>query len=358
MAVSDINLDKELPFVSIIVLNYNGKRFLYQCLSAIFQISYPSSNFELIFVDNASTDGSAGYVSEKFPTVKIVALDKNYGFTEGNNIGANFARGDLIVFLNNDTVVHGDWLIELVKTIDLDPRIGVCGSKIISMENQDVVQYSGRCLHILGDVIPNPSVNFKSDLGTEFPVVGSVQGASFLIRKNVFKSLLGFDSSYFLYSDEVDICYRTWISGYYVTYAPKSIVYHYGGGGSVRNVDQYLSGILNERLKSPLRIYYGNRNSITNVLKNFAMPNAIIGYCFSLLYFNVQLIGLLKVHDIKNTKLLFCAYLWHFKNIKIVWKKRLIVQANRKISDHELIQKKILLSLSGLIRRMKTEVLR
>lgn len=253
LGIKEIVSDTELPFVSIIVLNYNGKFFLSNCLSSIYQIAYPHSNFELIFVDNASTDGSIEYVRENFPSTIILALEKNYGFTEGNNRGAKLAHGDFLVFLNNDTEVHRDWLYELVKIMATDPRIGICGSKIMSMKKPGIVQYSGRCLHILGGVIPNPSINFKSGMGTSFNVVGCVQGSSFLVRKSVFKSLLGFDSSYFLYSDEVDLCQRAWISGNYVAYSSKSIVYHYGGGGSEGNTNDYLSGILNERLKSPLQ---------------------------------------------------------------------------------------------------------
>ena len=179
---------EKLPFVSVVVLNYNGRAFLDACLSSVFQISYPRSSYEVILVDNASTDGSVEYVRNNFPLIRILALNKNYGFTEGNNKGAEFARGDLIVFLNNDTVVDKNWLNELAKVALSDSKIGICGSKIMSMKDHNVTQYNGRHLHVLGGVIPGAFYTYKNELGKEFHAVGSVQGSSFLVRKDVFKS--------------------------------------------------------------------------------------------------------------------------------------------------------------------------
>lgn len=106
---------EKLPFVSIVVLNYNGKAFLDDCLNSIFNIRYHSSLYEVLVVDNASTDGSIEYIRNRFTKVKLFALENNYGFTEGNNIGAKYASGDFIAFLNNDTIVDENWLNELVK---------------------------------------------------------------------------------------------------------------------------------------------------------------------------------------------------------------------------------------------------
>ena len=341
--------------MSIIVLNYNGKAFLHNCLSSIYRISYPTSCYELIFVDNASTDGSVEYVANNFPKTKILALNKNFGFTEGNNRGAELANGELIAFLNNDTIVDKDWLSELVQTIRVNPRIGICGSKIMSMQNPSSTDYSGRCLHILGGEIASPPVINENMDKTFFANVGCIQGSSFIVWKNVFKNLMGFDKIYFMYSDEIDICNRAWVSGYYVTYASKSIVYHYGGGGSIIKGTKTASGLVSERLKSPFRIYYGNRNSLINIGKNLEFKNMLLGYLASILYFDVQLLGLLKLKNFSGIKLLFQAYLWPLKNLKVVWEKRIIIQSTRKITDQELIQRKMLLSLTGLIIRLKTE---
>lgn len=340
---------EKLPFVSVVVLNYNGRVFLDACLSSVFQISYPRSSYEVILVDNASTDGSVEYVRNNFPLIRILALNKNYGFTEGNNRGAELACGDLIVFLNNDTVVDKNWLNELARVALSDSKIGICGSKIMSMKDRNVTQYNGRHLHVLGGVIPGGFYTYKNELGKEFHAVGSVQGSSFLVRKDVFKSLGGFDRDYFLYSDEVDICYRAWISGYYVAYAPNSIVYHYGGG-TAKTLNSNRSGILYERLKSSLHIYYGTRNSIINVLKNLELRNMLLGIVFSFFLLLFHLIVLLMDRDIKDARLLISASIWPIKNLKNVWKKRLNVQARRKLSDQKLLEWKLLISITDTLR--------
>lgn len=350
MILDDNNFNK-LPKVSIIIVNYNGRNFLDACLTSIIDINYPRNKYEVIFVDNASTDKSVEYVHTKFPWVKILQLTKNYGYTGGNNRGAKIASGDLLVFLNNDTLVDKNWLYELVKTIYIDSKIGVCGSKIISMRDQNIVQYNGFLLHFLGGVIPADFYRYENEFGQKFNIVGSVQGSSFIIKKSVFKDLHGFEDDYFLYGDETDICHRAWISGYYVAYAPNSIIYHYGGG-TVGTLNNRQAGFLNKRLISSSRIYYGNKNAITNIIKNLELRNMLSGIFFTNIYLFMQFFILLKDKDFKNIKLLLHSYLWPIKNMKCVWRKRVIVQANRKVSDKELIKKRILLSITDLFRRI------
>lgn len=337
-----------MPIVSIIITNYNGKHFLDACLSSVLQVNYPPDRYEIILVDNASTDGSVEYVRREFPLVKVLPLSKNHGFTGGNNIGAQTALGDFIVFLNNDTIVDKDWLSELVTVTLSDSRIGICGSKIISMKDRKTIAYNGRVLHMLGGVLPDKFLTFKNKYGEKIYIVGCIQGSSFLIRKQVFKILRGFDEDYFLYSDEFDICYRAWIKGYYVTYAPNSIVYHYSGGTAGRLRHKF--SILHERLKSSLLIYYGNRNSIVNILKNLELKNAIFGLIFSFLFLIFQLFVLLNIDDTKGIQLLINAYIWPTKNLKSIWRKRIIIQKGRRVTDNELIRKRILLPVSMLIR--------
>jgi len=340
---------EKLPFLSVVVPNYNGRAFLDACLSSIFNINYPLSSYEVILVDNASNDGSVDYVRNNFPLIRILALNKNYGFTCGNNKGAEFARGGFIIFLNNDTVVDKNWLNELTKVALSDSKIGICGSKIMSMNDHAVTQYDGRHLHVLGGVVPGNPYTYRNKAGKEFYVVGSIQGSSFLVRKDVFKSLGGFDDDYFLYSDEADICYRAWISGYYVAYAPDSIVYHYSGG-TAGTLNRNRSGILYERLKSSLRVYYGTRNAIINVLKNLELKNLLLGIVFSFFLLLFQLLVLLIDGDIKNVRLLMSASMWSIKNLKSVYKKRLDIQARRKLSDQKLLERRLLFSINDILR--------
>src|SRR5665647_2274421 len=116
-----MSVECSLPSVSIIVLNYNGRKYLDDCFSSLAKISYPKSRFEVILVDNFSSDGSVGYVRNMYPWVKVAPLSKNYGFTGGNNVGAGLAKGEYLVFLNNDVVVDVDWLKALVNVVLTHP---------------------------------------------------------------------------------------------------------------------------------------------------------------------------------------------------------------------------------------------
>ena len=337
---------KELPMVSIILLNYNGKRFLDGCFSSLSRINYPKSCYEVIMIDNGSLDDSVEFVRQNFPWVKILALNGNYGYAGGNNRGVDVAKGDFIVFLNNDTVVDEEWLAELVNVMLLDDKIAICGSKVVSMDNPHHVQYAGGFLNLVGGALFYPFHGQKSR--HDFYLVGSIFGASFLMKKVIFKKIGGFDESFFMYSDENDLCLRAWIQGYHVAYSPYSIVYHYGGG-TAGTLSRNQSCILSARLRSSLRIYYGNRNSIASIIKNFQIKNLFIGIAFSYLYLLFQLILLLRVKS-SEVKFLVKAGFWPIKNLKKIWKKRLIVQKCRKINDQTLLEWKLLLSITDMLR--------
>lgn len=119
------------PFVSIITVNYNGLRFLDTCLSALGRIEYPGDRFEVVLVDNASTDGSAAWVREHFPWVRVIENDKNLGFAGGNNVAIRATQGDYVALINNDTAVEPGWLDALVEVAEHDPQIGACTSKLL-----------------------------------------------------------------------------------------------------------------------------------------------------------------------------------------------------------------------------------
>ncbi|MCP4362236.1 MAG: glycosyltransferase, partial [Chloroflexi bacterium] len=113
----------ENRIASVIILGYNGKDFLEACLSSVLDQSYPSEKYEVIFADNASVDGSAAYVASNFPTVHVARFDRNWGFAEGNNRAAELAKGRYLVFLNQDTIAHYDWLAEMVRVMESDSSI-------------------------------------------------------------------------------------------------------------------------------------------------------------------------------------------------------------------------------------------
>lgn len=336
------------PLVSIIVLNYNGKGFLERCLSSVLQIDYPSERYEVILVDNGSTDGSVDFVEQKYPTVKILALSANYGFTTGNNKGAKSAKGDIFVFLNNDTFVDRNWLKQLIWVMTTE-QVDICGSQIVFMRQPTAVQYAGGYLHLIGGAIFVPF--HKGEPSKRYYLVGSVCGASFAIRRSVFEDLGGFDDDFFLYADEGDLCLRALIYGYQIAYSPYSIVYHYAGGSGSEKCNSNLQSndMAYSRLVSPFTIYYGNRNSIALLMKSFQTRNLLAGLTFSYLYVFLQLV-LLLLNKRSEVKLLIIASIWPFKNLKMIWRKRRQIQERRKVSDNRLIRRGLLLSISKTLR--------
>jgi len=186
------------PKVCIIILNWNGKELLKDCLSSIFKLTdYP--NYKVIVVDNGSTDGSVEFVRRNFKKVDILSLDRNYGFSKGNNIGIRYAlkkyKPKYVLLLNNDTeIIQRDWLKKLVETAESDEKIGIVGPKLIYPDG--TLQHYG-LLHLSNLIFPHyierrPYTNFNMVQRA----VLATNGACFMVRTKVIKR-------YNLFYDEI-----------------------------------------------------------------------------------------------------------------------------------------------------------
>jgi GT2 family glycosyltransferase len=337
-----------LPFISVVIVNYNGQRFLENCLSSVLAVDYPSECYEVILVDNASKDGSVAFVKQKFPRVRILELDKNYGFTGGNNKGARFGKGETIVFLNNDTVVDRQWLRQLVWVMERED-FAICGSRVFYLAQPDAIQYAGGYLHLIGGAVFPPFHNDQTF--KQYYSVSTVCGASFAIRRDAFEDLDGFDDDFFIYAEEGDLCLRALICGYKIAYAPNSIVYHNAGGsGQSDGCFQKLpNDVAESRLLSYLTVYYGNRNSLVLLIKNFQIRNVLYGLLFSYLYLVFQLCILLK-RKRSEVKLLISASVWSLQNLRSILQKRFLVQKKRKVSDSQLVKSGLILTIAQTLK--------
>ena len=222
--------------LSIIVVSWNTRQLLDDCLTSVYAYP-PQEMFEVIVVDNASHDGSAAMVREKFPQVRLVESPNNVGFAEGNNLAVPLCRGDYILLLNPDTVVKPDAFDALTAFMDAHPEAGAAGSMLLNPD--ETLQPSchpaprlsrdlWRLFHL--DVVAAYGRYHMHKWPTDTPrEVDVIQGASMIVRKAILDRIGFLDGDYFMYSEEVDLCYRLQQAGWRLYWVPGSRVIHYGG---------------------------------------------------------------------------------------------------------------------------------
>jgi GT2 family glycosyltransferase len=247
-----------LPFVSILMVNYNGLAHLKEFFESAFTLNYPRDKYEVVCVDNASKDGSPDWIHENYPQVKLVCLDKNTGFAVGNNIGAKYCRGKFLALINNDTVLDKDWLIELVKQAVREPN-AVYGSKMLWYSNHDYIVYGGGKLFAWGD--PCHLQTYARDMKdkTEPTFTMYADGCGMLIPQDVFEKIAGFEESYFCYCEDIELSWKTWLAGYKIYFVPTAKFYH--------KVSATMGG------RSPMVIFLMWRNQLRNIIKFIEMPS-------------------------------------------------------------------------------------
>lgn len=240
------------PRISVIVLNYNGRQWLEPCFSALAaQVDAPP--FETLLVDNGSADDSVPFVAERFPSVRIVGNGRNLGFAAGNNAGAHAALGDTLVFLNNDTSPAVDWLARLHAASIEAPGRDLVTSRIVFLDRPDVVDSAGDGYLRAGGAFKHGHGAYAAGFTSSREVFGA-SGAAFLIRREVFERLKGFDEDFFMVYEDVDLSYRARLAGYRCWYAADAVVRHAGSG---------TLGVM-----SATAVFYGQRNLEWVWLKN------------------------------------------------------------------------------------------
>ena len=215
--------------VSIIIINWNGKNLLRKCLpSVITAAEYVKKRYEIIIVDNDSTDGSVQFLKSKFPKVKVIILKENTGFVRGSNMGVKSAKGDILVFLNNDIMVRKDSFKYLLKHLK-KPNIFGVSPKLIKWDKKTIQTEFLGCSFVLGMVVrTEPNIN-KIDMGEfkEPRLTFIVPGGASAIDRKKFLKLGGFDEIYSpFYWEDTDLSYRAYKRGWVCLYEPKAVFYH------------------------------------------------------------------------------------------------------------------------------------
>ncbi len=222
------------PRVAIVILNWNGRDDVLNCVSTLPRLTYP--NFEVTIVDNASADGSVEALRERFPQQRVLIMEKNLGFCGGNNRGIQdaLARGaDYVLLLNNDTEMHPELVSELVSIARTDATIGAVGAKNLRLEDPSQVwgaygqlTYGKELIRLIGQGKPD---------GPEFSGVQDVDwviGNGIMMSRRAIETIGGFDEGFFGYHEDVDWCHRAGKAGFRIVFNGRAIIYHKGFGAS------------------------------------------------------------------------------------------------------------------------------
>ena len=212
------------PLISIIITTYNSERYIESCIKSIIDQRYTlKSLFEIIVIDNSSTDSTVNIIRNNFPQVLLIDNDKNPGYGSANNLGVSLAKGEYLIIINPDTVVEEGWLEGLVMPLTNSGKL---------ITTPKILVYDGTLINTCGNVIHTTGLAFTrgyNSLPNTFQnpeYINGISGCCFAIKKNDFLNLGGFDESIFLYYEDVDLSFRAHLSGFKILYVPNSRIKH------------------------------------------------------------------------------------------------------------------------------------
>lgn len=255
--------------IAIVILNWNGKQFLEQFLPGVVKnSSVPNFKVDVVIADNGSTDGSTEWLKQNYSTLRIIELDKNYGFTGGYNKALKLIDTDYYILLNSDIDVPERWLEPLASFMSTTPNAAACMPKLLNYNKPHEFEYAGAAGGYL-DLLGYPFCRgrllnvIEQDHG-QYDTLQEVfwaTGACMMVRANEFWNAGGLDDDFFAHMEEIDLCWRLKRQGFSIWCVPESVVYHVGGGTLSSN--------------SPQKVYYNHRNNLAMLLKNLSRTSLI-----------------------------------------------------------------------------------
>lgn len=309
-------MSDEAILASVIVVGYNSRSDLQDCLSSV--CSQTLDSYEIIFVDNDSDDESVEFVQNQFPSVRVIANNTNRWYAGGNNDGLQEARGEYLVILNPDVKVKEDWLEKLIETLRNDKDIGLTTSRIVHFDDRDKLNTCGNLTHLTGLGFCR-GLDKPFDYYDEAHRVGAVSGCSFAMRREIYEKYGGLDESFEHYLEDIDISWRVRLAGYDIIYVPESVVYH-----------KYNFSL------PPWKFYNMERNRYMIILKHLQirtlfkiLPALIVTELVIWVYAFLSGTGAVA-SKLRSWK-------WLFRNLPLIIRKRRRIQAIRERSDRELL---------------------
>ncbi|MCY3998194.1 MAG: glycosyltransferase family 2 protein [Flavobacteriaceae bacterium] len=297
--------------IAIAILNYNGLDLLKQFLPHVIS---NSPEGKIYIIDNGSSDDSIHWIKTYYPSIKIISLDKNFGYARGYNQGVQQIKESLICFLNNDVQVPENWLQPILMEFDSKPQISIAQPLILDYKKPKYFEYAGAGGGYLdffgfpycrGRIFNRLEKITSIDRATRSIFWAS--GACFFVKKEVFEAMGGFDENFFCYQEEIDFCWRAKRYGYYTAAIGQSEVYHLGSGSA---------------MTSASKVFYNHRNSLMMLFKNTSLSDLIVILPSRLMMdFFIGIFYLIQF-KLSRFKAIIRSHWSFFRNCSIVYNKR------------------------------------
>ncbi len=322
-----------LPMVSVVIPNWNGRKYLNDCLTSIREQSH--KNLEIIVADNASQDDSVEFMQKNFPEVIVIKNSKNLGFGGGNNSGIRAAHGKYIMMQNNDTRLEPNCIEELIKSIEKNEKYGACASKILLQYEDNILDVAGIAVCLDGLSIGRGRLESGDKYNLEEEVFFA-SDCGCLYRKEMLDDI-GltkeiYDEDFFAYADETDMGFRAQLAGWKCIYSPQAVVHHYHSASS----GSY----------SSFKAFLVERNRIWVAVKSFPLSILFLGVFYTFLRYFYQAVGALtgkgaagkftkEASKIKLVIILIKANISALLGLPKMLKKRKEIMAKKRISNKE-----------------------
>ena len=317
------------PIVSIIIPHWNGIEILSECIESLKKSTLPS--FEIIVSDNASSDGSQAWIKENHPDIILLENDKNYGYAGGCNYGSDIAKGEFLLFLNNDTIQNPNWLQPLVDRMKSDESIAALQPKILNYYSRNIFDYaggSGGHLDLFCFPFARGRIFLEQEKDTgqydDAQKCFWASGTAMLVRKKTFFAAGKFDETFFAHMEEIDLCWRFQAMGFQVWSEPKSVIYH--------------KNAVSLPMHTHRKYYLNHRNSLLMLFGNYSIPVAFyVGFIRIMLEFVALGYAFVKM-DWNHVTGILRSLGWILIHPITILKKRSRFNQIRKLGDSEIME--------------------
>ena len=319
---------------AVVILNWNGLKYLKVFLTDVIKYTTDTGT-EICVADNGSTDGSQEWIISNFDTIKLIRLEKNYGFAEGYNLALSRIDAQYYVLLNSDIEVTAGWLNPLVNHMDCNPDVASCQPKILSYHRKDHFEYAGAAggfLDKYGYPLCRGRILFEVEKDIhQYDYLTDIfwsTGACMIVRSSVWKECGGFDPDFFAHMEEIDLCWRFHKAGYRVSFIPDSTVFHVGGGALP--------------YRSPFKTYLNFRNSLFLLYKN--LPDKVLKRTLlkRKVLDGIASVFFLVKGQFSSSLAVVKAHIHYYRSIGKLKEKRMIVKALGEKGSYGLLVNKCL----------------